>query len=80
MIPFVTIQGRKFDTIEQFDDYLVVQDLITKKIYSVKVCFLDFAPTFDDTVDEESKIVNMFWYKMDQKIKEDKKNGQKEKS
>ena len=75
MIPFVTIQGRKFDVVEQFDDYLVVQDLITKKIFSVRVSFLDFSPDFSETTEEKSNVVNMFWYKMDKAIKKEKEKA-----
>ena len=80
MIPFVTIQGRKFDIVEQFDDYLVVQDLVTRSIYSVKTCFLDFHPDLTDTVEEKNNIVSMFWYKLDKAAKKEKENGEKNKN
>jgi hypothetical protein len=78
MIEFVTIRSRKFDIIEQFDDNLVVQDLINKRIYSIKVSFLDFVPQEDDTVNDQSNILSMEWFKLVRAIKKDKeKNGKK---
>jgi hypothetical protein len=80
MINFVTIRGRKFDIVEQFDDYLIVQDLATKIVYTVKVCFLDFSAEIVDTPEEKSNVFSMEWFKLKNAIKKDKeKNGKEQK-
>ena len=79
MIAFVTIRGRKFDIIEQFDEYLVVQDLATKIIYTVKICFLDFSAEIVDNPEEKSNAFSMEWFRLKNAIKKDKeKNGKKQ--
>ena len=77
MIAFVTIRGRKFDIIEQFEEFLVVQDLETKAIYSIKICFLDFEPKLTDTPDEMSNVLSIEWFKLNKEIKKGRGNGKK---
>ena len=78
MFAFVTIRGRKFDIIEQFDEYLVVQDLVTKIIYTVKICFLDFSSEIVDNPEEKSNVFSMEWFKLKNAIKKDKEKNGKE--